>query len=227
MYSTLAAASKATLCSGTLGVLAGAGISVEATAGLSVTVTANSSVSFDTTGVFSAGGIDFNIFAFKASSSSRSMGLSIKYPQRSGDIIQFWSAATQPKLISASATGAGLTNTGYGGSQGYGGSSFNHNLLGPGVTGSDRYLGFFVKERTGSKANDYVAGWINFDFDRSVVGINSFTLNDYQVNSGGVTTSITMPGSGSASAVPEPSACGLALLALGAMGVRRRRATNN
>ena len=63
-------------------------------------------------------------------------------------------------MISAGATGAGLTNAGFGGSAA--GGFGNFNLLGTGVTGSNRYLGFFVQNFV---TTDYVAGWINFDFD--------------------------------------------------------------
>ena len=211
-YSALAKAPCASLGAG---VLAIGGISVE-TAGAATTVTAGNAEIFIASPVFQAAGIDFNVFAFYSSDNSASMGLSINAPDRNGVAgqIKFWSGGTQSKVISAGATGAGVTNNGYGGSQ-FG----NFNLLGTGETGSDRYLGFFVQNIVNS---DYTAGWINFDFDRTA-GIRSFTLNSWDFNVGDSTTDITMP----ASAVPEPGTFGLSLLALGAIGLRRRRATNN
>jgi hypothetical protein len=212
-YSALAKAPCASLGAG---VLAIGGISVEA-AGAATTVTAgNATTSWNSEAVFQAAGIDFNVFAFYSNATSASMGLSINSSQRDGIAgqIKFWSGGTQSKVISAGATGAGLTNGGYGGSQ-----LGNFNLLGTGETGSDRYLGFFVQNIDNS---DYTAGWINFDFDRTA-GIRSFTLNAWDFNVGDSATDISMP----ASAVPEPGTFGLSLLALGAIGLRRRRATNN
>ena len=209
-YSALAAAPGAAI-----GGLAVGGISVEATAGVSTTVTANAGQNWSNQAVFNAGGIDFNVWAFFLATNNASMGLSINNADRNvlAGQIKFWSGGTQSKVISAGATGAGVTNNGYGGS--YFGIN---NLLGAGETGSG-YLGFFVQNVVNS---DYTAGWINFDFDRTA-GTRSFTLNSWDFNVGDSTTDITMPGS----AVPEPGTFGLSLLALGAIGLRRRRATNN
>ena len=217
-YSALAAAPCASLGAGALGAgalgaLAIGGISVEATAGVITTVTASSSgTSWSNQAVFDAGGIDFNVFAFFSGSiSSASMGLSIDNRGDAGPM-QFWSGGTQSKVISAGATGAGHTNNGYGGSQ-----VGNFNELGTGETGSDRYLGFFVQSELTS---DYVAGWINFDFDRTE-GIRAFTLNAWAFNVGDSDTSITMPANGGAA--PVPGIGGLAALAMGAAGMRRKR----
>ena len=206
------ALAKAPCASLGAGVLAIGGISVE-TAGAATTVTAGNATSWDNEAVFQAAGIDFNVFAFYSSDNSASMGLSINSPHRNGIAgqIKFWSGGTQSKVISAGATGAGVTNSGYGG-------SWTFSLLGAGETGSG-YLGFFVQNTVNS---DYTAGWINFDFDRTA-GTRSFTLNSWDFNVGDSTTDISMPGS----AVPEPGTFGLSLLALGAIGLRRRRATNN
>jgi MYXO-CTERM domain-containing protein len=228
-YSALAAAPCASLGAGALGAgalgaLAVGGISVEATADGITTVTASSSgTSWSNQAVFSAGGIDFNVFANwynSSSSNSASMGLSIDNRDDAGPM-QFWSGGTQSKVISASATGAGHTNSGYGGSRwsAFGASSGNYyfNELGTGETGSDRYLGFFVQNELTS---DYVAGWINFDFERAL-GIRSFTINAWGFNVGDSDTYITMPANGGAA--PVPGIGGLAALAMGAAGVRRKR----
>jgi hypothetical protein len=206
-YSALAAAPCAAL-----GGLAVGGISVEATAGgVTTTVTANAGASWSNQAVFNAGGIDFNVFAFFSSNNSASMGLSIDDRQDAGQM-QFWSGGTQSKVISSGATGAGLTNNGYGGSQ-----VNNFNLLGTGDTGSNRYLGFFVQH---TPSSNYVAGWINFDFDRSS-GQRSFTINSYSVDVAGSGATITMPANSGGGAVPGIG--GLAGLAMGAAGLRRKR----
>ena len=141
------------------------------------------------------------------------MGLSIAGTQRpSVGQMQFWSGGTQSKVISSGATGAGVTNSGYGGSQ-----MNNFNLLGTGDTGSNRYLGFFVQNTV---TTDYVAGWINFDFDRSS-GKRIFTINSYSVDVAGSGASITMPANSGGGAVPGIG--GLAGLAMGAAGLRRKR----
>jgi hypothetical protein len=209
-YSALAAAP----CAALGGLAAVGGISVEATAGgVTTTVTANAGASWSNQAVFNAGGIDFNVFAFFQNTNNASMGLSINNADRNvlAGQIKFWSGGTQSKVISAGATGASLTNAGYGGSQ-----VGNFNLLGTGVTGSNRYLGFFVQNTV---TTDYVAGWINFDFDRSA-GQRSFTINGYSVNVG-ANASVTMPASAGGGAVPGIG--GLAGLAMGAAGMRRKR----
>jgi hypothetical protein len=228
-YSALAAAPCASLGAGALGVgalgaLAVGGISVEATADGIATVTASSSdAGRSREAVFSAGGIDFNVFANWYNSSSwyfASMGLSISNRHNAGPM-KFWAGGTQSKEISDFATGVGHTNSGYGGSlvSTSGGSQFrSFNELGTGETGSDRYLGFFVQNELTS---DYVAGWINFDFERAL-GIRSFTINAWAFNVGDSDTSITMPANGGAAA-PVPGIGGLAALAMGAAGVRRKR----
>jgi hypothetical protein len=206
-YSALAAAPGAAI-----GGLAVGGISVEATAGVT-TVTANANFSSTNQAVFTAGGIGFSAWAFFSSDSSASMGLMIKGADRSdAGQIKFWSGGTQSKVISASATGVGHTN------DGWGGSSFgNFNELGTGDTGSNRYLGFFVQN---TLTTDYVAGWINFDFDRSS-GQRSFTINSWNFNVGDSSTTITMPANSGGGAVPGIG--GLAGLAMGAAGMRRKR----
>lgn len=230
-YSALAAAPCASLGAGALGVgalgaLAVGGISVEATADGITTVTASSSgTSWSNQAVFSAGDIDFRVFAHwyynsGTTGNSASMGLSIGNRDDAGSM-QFWSGSTQSKVISASATGVGHTNSGFGGSRlrTEGVSSAYHvfNELGTGETGSDRYLGFFVQNELTS---DYVAGWINFDFERAL-GIRAFTINAWAFNVGDSDTYITMPANGGAA--PVPGIGGLAGLAMGAAGVRRKR----
>ena len=205
-YSALAAAPGAAI-----GGLAVGGISVEATAGVT-TVTANANFSSTNQAVFTAGGIGFSAWAFFSSDSSASMGLMIKGADRSdAGQIKFWSGGTQSKVISSGATGAGVTNSGYGGSQ-----MNNFNLLGTGDTGSNRYLGFFVQN---TLTTDYVAGWINFDFDRSA-GQRSFTINSWNFDVG-ANASVTMPANSGGGAVPGIG--GLAGLAMGAAGLRRKR----
>ena len=207
-YSALAAAPCAAL-----GGLAVGGISAEATAGggFPITVFANAASPQSNQSVFAAGGIGFNVFAFFSNNNSASMGLSIDDRQDAGQM-QFWSGGTQSKVISSGATGAGLTNNGYGGSQ-----VNNFNLLGTGDTGSNRYLGFFVQH---TPSSNYVAGWINFDFDRSN-GLRSFTINSYSVDVAGSGATITMPANSGGGAVPGIG--GLAGLAMGAAGMRRKR----
>ena len=220
-YSTLAAAPCAAL-----GVLAVGGISVEASAGSNfgwvvaraAPLPGGSTGTWSNKAVFAAGGIDFNLFAFCNSSSSASMGLSIDNRGEAGRM-KFWSGSTQSKVISGSATGVGHTNSGYGGSQ-----VGNFNELGTGsshhsdLTGwTPRYLGFFVQNELTS---DYVAGWINFGFDRTA-GERAFTIYDWAYNVGDSDTSITMPANGGAAAVPGIG--GLAALAMGAAGMRRKR----
>jgi hypothetical protein len=195
-YSALAAAPGAAI-----GGLAVGGISVEATAGVT-TVTANANFSSTNQAVFTAGGIGFSAWAFFSSDSSASMGLMIKGADRSdAGQIKFWSGGTQSKVISASATGVGHTN------DGWGGSSF----------GNFNELGFFVQN---TLTTDYVAGWINFDFDRSS-GQRSFTINSWNFNVGDSSTTITMPANSGGGAVPGIG--GLAGLAMGAAGMRRKR----
>ena len=208
-YSALAAAPGAAI-----GGLAVGGISVEATAGVSTTVTANAGQNWSNQAVFNAGGIDFNVWAFFLATNNASMGLSINNADRNvlAGQIKFWSGGTQSKVISAGATGASLTNAGYGGSQ-----LGSFNLLGTGDTGSNRYLGFFVQN---TLTTDYVAGWINFDFDRSS-GQRSFTINNYSVDVAGSGATITMPANSGGGAVPGIG--GLAGLAMGAAGLRRKR----
>ena len=207
-YSALAAAPCAAL-----GGLAVGGISAEATAGggFPITVFANAASPQSNQSVFAAGGIGFNVFAFFSNNNSASMGLSIDDRQDAGQM-QFWSGGTQSKVISSGATGAGLTNNGYGGSQ-----LGSFNLLGTGDTGSNRYLGFFVQH---TPSSNYVAGWINFDFDRSN-GLRSFTINSYSVDVAGSGATITMPANSGGGAVPGIG--GLAGLAMGAAGLRRKR----
>ena len=217
-YSALAAAPGAALG----GLAAVGGISVEATAGVTTTVAAGQghlAAIWSNQAVFNAGGIDFNVFAFFGSTNSASMGLSINFPDRNfAGQIKFWSGGTQSKVISAGATGAGLTNSGWGGaSNSTGGNTWaNFNLLGTGDTGSNRYLGFFVQN---TNTTDYVAGWINFDFDRSA-GQRSFTINSWNFDVG-ANASVTMPANSGGGAVPGIG--GLAGLAMGAAGMRRKR----
>ena len=85
-------------------------------------------------------------------------------------------------------------------------------------------MGFAVQNEDGGT---YVAGWVQmaFDFSAGNVANGSYvTIMDWAFNTGDVNTSITMPGSppqGGSGAVPGVG--GLAGLAMGAAGLRRKR----
>ncbi|MCP4743347.1 MAG: LPXTG cell wall anchor domain-containing protein [Actinomycetales bacterium] len=70
----------------------------------------------------------------------------------------------------------------------------------------------------------YVAGWVQMAFDFSAGNVANgayVTIMDWSFNTGDVNTSITMPATGGSDAVPGIG--GLAGLAMGAAGLRRKR----
>lgn len=177
---------------------------------------------FTSVDAFTAADLQFQAFAFYSSASSSSGGLQIAGPDRykAGDM-KFWGVETGSQTISFNATGFDKSNIDYGGWNNVGSSPVGMtSMVGTGPSGSG-YLGFAVQnESTGT----YVAGWVNFTYDRSLgngANGNFFTINSWAFNTGDVTTSITMPGTAASGAVPGIG--GLAGLAMGAAGLRRKR----
>ena len=172
---------------------------------------------FTSVDAFTAADLQFQAFAFYSSAFSSSGGLQIAGPDRNkaGDM-KFWGVETGSQTISFNATGFDKSNGGYGGWNNAG--TQRTSMVGTGPSGSG-YLGFAVQnENTGT----YVAGWVNFTYDRSLGANGSFfTINSWLFNTGDVTTSITMPGTAASGAVPGIG--GLAGLAMGAAGLRRKR----
>ena len=170
---------------------------------------------------FTAADIQFQAFVFSSSGSSNSGGLQIYNPDRgkAGDM-KFWSVETGSQTISFNATGFDKANNGWGGWNMSGTSGTSTSMVGTGPSGSG-YLGFAVQnEDTGT----YVAGWVNFTYDRSLgngANGNFFTINSWDFNTGDINTAIGMPGTAASAAVPGIG--GLAGLAMGAAGLRRKR----
>ena len=166
---------------------------------------------------FTAASIQFQAWVFVSQSSptSSSGGLKIESAdQADAGSMKFWGVETGSQAISFNATGFDKSNRGFGG---WGNST---SMVGTGQSGSG-YLGFAVQN---TNTSTYVAGWVNFTYDRSLgngVNGNFFTINSWAFNTGDVTTSITMPGTAASGAVPGVG--GLAGLAMGAAGLRRKR----
>ena len=209
-YAALAAAPCAAL----------GGIAVEAHAapGGNVPVTAQlNNNSWNSANAFTAADIQFQAFVFNWTLSSSSGGLQIFSGDRgAAGEMKFWGVETGSQTISFNATGFDKSNDGFGGWKKNGPNSTS--MVGTGPSGSG-YLGFAVQnENTGT----YVAGWVNFTYDRSLGANGSFfTINSWLFNTGDSTTSITMPGTAASGAVPGVG--GLAGLAMGAAGLRRKR----
>lgn len=171
-----------------------------------------------TSSAFTAADIQFQAFVLYSSVSSSSGGLQIKLGAnraKAGNM-KFWGVETGSQTISFNATGFDKSNTGFGGWN----NSNSTSMVGTGPSGSG-YLGFAVEN---TNTGTYVAGWVNFTYDRSLgngANGNFFTINSWAFNTGDVTTSITMPGTAASGAVPGIG--GLAGLAMGAAGLRRKR----
>ena len=174
---------------------------------------------FNSVDAFTAADIQFQAFAFYSTANSQSGGLQIAGPDRNkAGNMKFWGVETGSQNISFNATGFDKSNDGFGGWKIAGANSTS--MVGTGPSGSG-YLGFAVENEN---TDVYVAGWVNFTYDRSLgrgANGNFFTINSWAFNTGDVTTSITMPGTAASGAVPGIG--GLAGLAMGAAGLRRKR----
>ena len=220
-YTALAAAPCAALggiAAETHAAPGGVGVTAQLQGGPSST-----SGSFITANAFSAGDLQFQAFVFVYSAASQSGGLQLLDSDR-GDAgsMRFWAFDSASQTISWNAAGYDKSNRGYGGRSAFGSSSTF--MMGTGVSATGNYMGFAVQnEDTGT----YVAGWVQmaFDFSAGNVANGSYvTIMDWSFNTGDVNTSITMPGSppqGGSGAVPGVG--GLAGLAMGAAGLRRKR----
>ena len=182
--------------------------------------------SFVYVNAFTAADLQFQAFAFSYSPGSFSGGLQLADADRSipAGKMRFWSFDSASQVISWNAAGYGKSNDGYGGRAVFTSSSSSSSMMGTGVSATGNYMGFAVQnEDTGT----YVAGWVQmaFDFSAGNVANGSYvTIMDWSFNTGDVNTSITMPGSppqGGSGAVPGVG--GLAGLAMGAAGLRRKR----
>ena len=197
-----------------------------------VTAQLQGATSFVSVNAFTAADLQFQAFAFQWSGQgpgSLSGGLQLASGDRAGSggpagKMRFWSFDSASQVISWNAAGYGKSNGGYGGRSVFTSSSISSNMMGTGVSATGNYMGFAVQnEDTGT----YVAGWVQmaFDFSAGNVANGSYvTIMDWSFNTGDVNTSITMPGSppqGGSGAVPGVG--GLAALAMGAAGLRRKR----
>ena len=165
---------------------------------------------------FTAADLQFQAFVFQWTANSSSGGLQIANGDRAAaGEMKFWGVETGSQTISFNATGFDQSNRGFGGWK-----NNSSSMVGTGPSGSG-YLGFAVENED---TDVYVAGWVNFTYDRSLgsgANGNFFTINSWAFNTGDVTTSITMPGTAASGAVPGVG--GLAGLAMGAAGLRRKR----
>jgi hypothetical protein len=171
---------------------------------------------------FTAGGLQFQAFIFDAGTTS-SGGLQIADADRpDAGSMRFWSFDSASQTISWNAAGYDKSNGGMGGRSVFGSSSTF--MMGTGVSATGNYMGFAVQNED---SGTYVAGWVQMAFDYSagpVANGSYVTIMDWSFNTGDVNTSITMPGSppqGGSGAVPGVG--GLAGLARGAAGLRRKR----
>lgn len=189
-----------------------------------VTAQLQGGTSFVYPNAFTAAGLQFQAFV-ASSTSSRSGGLQLDPDDRGGPAgnMRFWGMDSASQVISWNAAGYDVSNDGYGGQRIWSNTSTTY-MMGAGDSGSGNYMGFAVQNvDTGT----YVAGWVQmaFDFSAGNVANGSYvTIMDWSFNTGDVNTSITMPGSppqGGSGAVPGVG--GLAGLAMGAAGLRRKR----
>ena len=183
----------------------------------------STSGSFKTANAFSAGSLQFQAFVFVYSVGSQSGGLQLANSDRAAaGKMRFWAFDSASQTISWNAAGYDKSNNGYGGRSAFGSSSTF--MMGTGVSATGNYMGFAVENEDNGT---YVAGWVQmaFDFSAGNVANGSYvTIMDWSFNTGDVNTSITMPGSppqGGSGAVPGVG--GLAGLAMGAAGLRRKR----
>ena len=178
---------------------------------------------------FTAANLRFSAFVFDYSSSSLSGGLQLNYDDRSyaggnAGYMRFWGMDSASQVISWNAAGYNKENAGYGGRQIWSATNSRTYMMGSGDSGSGNFIGFAVQN---TDTGTYVAGWVQmaFDFSAGNVANGSYvTIMDWSFNTGDVNTSITMPGSppqGGSGAVPGIG--GLAGLAMGAAGLRRKR----
>ena len=222
-YAALAAAPCAAL----------GGIAVEAHAapGGNVPVTAQltGGNSFVSANAFTAASLQFQAFVWCSNSGTGSSGgLQLLNADRSGSgpagQMRFFGAEFASQVISWSAAGRDKSNTGYGGRANFGGSTSSSSsspatfIMGTGVSGAGNYMGFAVEN---TNTGTYVAGWVKMAFDWSDRSSAFVTIQDWAFNTGDSTTSITMPGTQPSGAVPGVG--GLAGLAMGAAGLRRKR----
>ena len=175
---------------------------------------------------FTAADLQFQAFVFASSSSSGGLQLDTNdrtFNSGPAGVMRFWGMDSAAQVISWNAAGYDQSNDGYGGRINWSASSRTY-MMGEGESGSGNYMGFAVQNMdTGT----YVAGWVQMAFDfsaRNVANGAYVTIMDWSFNTGDVNTSITMPGSppqGGSGAVPGVG--GLAGLAMGAAGLRRKR----
>ena len=218
-YAALAAAPCAAL----------GGIAVEAHAapGGNVPVTAqlNGGANFLFVNAFTAASLQFQAFVVYSTVNSNfsSGGLQLVLADRDyqgGDAgkMRFFGVESASQVISWSAAGMDKSNGGFGGRSNFGSPSATF-MMGTGVSGAGAYMGFAVEN---TNTGTYVAGWVKMAFDYSGGMSSAFvTIQDWDFNTGDVTTSITMPGTAASGAVPGVG--GLAGLAMGAAGLRRKR----
>ena len=179
--------------------------------------------SFMSSNAFTAAGLQFQAFVFSRSSGSQSGGLQLLDSDRSNPAgeVRFWAFDSASQVISWNAAGYDQSNSGYGGRQIFSYSGTTTYMMGTGLSASGNYMGFAVQNED---SGTYVAGWVQMAFDFSAGNVANgayVTIMDWSFNTGDVNTSITMPATGGGT--PVPGIGGLAGLAMGAAGLRRKR----
>ena len=190
-----------------------------------VTAQLQGGTDFVSSNAFTAAGLQFQAFIYVSASSSGGLQLASEdrtWNSGPAGYMRFWGMDSASQVISWNAAGYDQSNDGHGGRRNW--STVTSYMMGAGESGSGNYMGFAVQNvDTGT----YVAGWVQmaFDFSAGNVANGSYvTIMDWSFNTGDVNTSITMPGSppqGGSGAVPGVG--GLAGLAMGAAGLRRKR----